>query len=108
MNRRARVLLNGTVAGTLEQTSSGYLFSYERDYLANPDAKPVSLTLPLRKEPFLSPRLFPFFVGLLAEGNLKDLQCRIYKIDPDDDFTRLIKTTRDDVIGAVTVEDIAQ
>ena len=35
MNRRARVLLNGSVAGTLEQTSSGYLFSYDRDYLAN-------------------------------------------------------------------------
>jgi HipA-like protein len=108
MNRRARVLLNGTMAGTLEQTGSSYLFSYERDYLAKPAAKPVSLTLPLRQEPFLSPRLFPFFVGLLAEGNLKDLQCRIHKIDPDDDFTRLIKTTRDDVIGAVTVEEIIQ
>jgi serine/threonine-protein kinase HipA len=50
--------------------------------------------------------LFPFFSGLLAEGNLKDLQCRLYRIDPNDDFTRLLKTTRYDVIGAVTVEEV--
>jgi serine/threonine-protein kinase HipA len=107
MNRAARVLLNGTLAGTLEQTNDGYRFGYAPGYLANPNAKPVSLTLPLRREPFLSPRLFPFFAGLLAEGNLKDLQCQLYKIDPDDDFTRLLKTSHDDVIGAVTVEEIA-
>lgn len=86
--------------------AGGYRFTYDPAYLTSPGAKAISLTLPLRKAPFESSHLFPFFVGLLAEGNLKEMQCRLYKIDPDDDFTRLLLTTRDDVIGAVTVEAI--
>ena len=107
MNRKARVLQNGRPAGILEQlTEGGYRFVYDPAYLADPAARAVSLTLPVRQEPFLSAELFPFFTGLLAEGNLKEMQCRLYKMDPNDDFTRLLKTTRDDVIGAVTVEEI--
>ena len=105
MNGPARVLHNGREAGILEQTSGGYRFSYASEYLADPKARAVSLTLPLRQEPYESAILFPFFTGLLAEGNLKEMQCRLYKIDSDDDFTRLLKTTRDDVIGAVTLEE---
>jgi len=109
MNRRAQVLQNGRLSGVLEQTPDGtYRFTYEPVYLANPVAKAVSLTLPMRQEPFESPQLFPFFSGLLAEGNLKEMQCRLYKIDPNDDFTRLLKTTRDDVIGAVTLEELSE
>ena len=105
MNRRARVLQDGRQAAVLEQTPDGYRLAYDPEYLADPTARAVSLTLPLRRKPYESEILFPFFTGLLAEGNLKDMQCRLYKIDPDDDFTRLLKTTRDDVIGAVTLEE---
>ena len=107
MNRQAHVFQNDSLAGLLEQLpSGGYRFTYTPAYLASPAAKAISLTLPLRREPFESPYLFPFFVGLLAEGNLKEMQCRLYQIDPDDDFTRLLRTTRTDVIGAVTVEEV--
>ena len=108
MNRRARVLHKGRQAAVLEQTPAGYRFAYDSEYLADPAARAVSLTLPLRREPYESAALFPFFTGLLAEGNLKEMQCRLYKIDPDDDFTRLLKTTRDDVIGAVTLEELPE
>lgn len=108
MNAHARVLHNGRQAAVLEQTSAGYRFSYAPEYLADSTARAVSLTLPLRQEPYESAILFPFFTGLLAEGNLKEMQCRLYKIDPDDDFTRLLKTTRDDVIGAVTLEEFQE
>lgn len=109
MSRQARVLQNGRMAGILKQLSEGgYRFVYDPVYLTAPSARAVSLTLPLRREPFASSELFPFFAGLLAEGNLKDMQCRLYKIDSDDDFTRLLKTTRDDVIGAVTVEELPE
>ncbi|MEY5027643.1 MAG: hypothetical protein RLZZ244_3171 [Verrucomicrobiota bacterium] len=107
MIRTGRVFYANTLAGHLERLDDGgYCFVYLPDYLARPDARPVSLTLPLRREAFRAPALFPFFSGLLAEGNLKDLQCRLHRIDPDDDFTRLLKTTRHDVIGAVTVEEV--
>jgi len=107
MSRVGKVFYGDTLAGHIERLDGGgYCFVYQPDYLARPDARPVSLTLPLRREEYNSPILFPFFSGLLAEGNLKNLQCRLHRIDPDDDFTRLLKTTRHDVIGAVTVEEV--
>lgn len=108
MTREGRVFCGNTLAGHVaRRDDGGYSFVYASDYLAHPDARPVSLTLPLRQDAYHSPVLFPFFSGLLAEGNLKDLQCRLHRIDPDDDFTRLLKTARHDVIGAVTVEEVA-
>jgi serine/threonine-protein kinase HipA len=108
MSRGGKVFYGGELAGHIERRDDGrYRFAYQPEYLARPDARPVSLTLPLRREEFVSPVLFPFFSGLLAEGSLKELQCRIHRIDPDDDFTRLLKTARHDVIGAVTVEEDA-
>lgn len=106
MSRAGNVFYSGELAGRIERRDDGrYTFAYRPEYLAQPGAHSVSLTLPLRGEPFESPVLFPFFSGLLAEGNLKELQCRLHRIDPDDDFTRLLKTARHDVIGAVTVEE---
>ena len=49
-------------------------------------------------------KLFPFFYGLLSEGINKDIQCRLYKIDENDDFTRLLLTAREDTIGSITVK----
>jgi serine/threonine-protein kinase HipA len=107
MSRVGKVFYGDIFAGQIERRDDGgYCFVYQTDYLARPDARPVSLTLPLRREEYHSPVLFPFFSGLLAEGNLKELQCHLHRIDPDDDFTRLLKTTRHDVIGAVTVEEV--
>jgi len=107
MSRVGRVFYGDMLAGHIQRRDDGgYCFVYQPDYLALPDARPVSLTLPLKREEYNSPVLFPFFSGLLAEGNLKDLQCRIHRIDLNDDFTRLLKTTRHDVIGAVTVEEV--
>jgi serine/threonine-protein kinase HipA len=105
--QRARVLQGGVPAGILEELPSGYRFTYDPDYLADAAAPPVSLTLPKRAAPHESPHLFAFFSGLLAEGFLKSLQCRILKIDEQDDFGRLVATAGGDVIGSVTVEPAA-
>ncbi|MEI6065588.1 MAG: HipA N-terminal domain-containing protein, partial [Pseudanabaena sp. ELA748] len=60
--------------------------------------------LPKRKESYSSQNLFPFFYGLLAEGRVKELQCKMLKIDENDHFGRLISTAGDDSIGTVTVK----
>ncbi|MCB1093351.1 MAG: HipA N-terminal domain-containing protein, partial [Verrucomicrobiae bacterium] len=73
-------------------------------YLARNDAVAVSLTLPLQGEPFDSPHLFAFFEGLLSEGSLRSIQSRKYRIDEEDSFGLLLRTTSSDVIGSVTVE----
>ena len=75
MGRSGRVYCSGSLAGRIERAPDGYRFVYDAGYLALADAKPVSLTLPRRVEPFLSKVLFPFFYGLLAEGILKETQC---------------------------------
>lgn len=101
------VYINGQLAGTLEKTDAGlYEFRYEDAYYANQGLPPVSLTLSKRQQFYQSPDLFPFFYGLLAEGVNKDIQCRLLRIDEEDDFTRLLKTAGDDTIGAVTVKEI--
>jgi len=41
---------------------------------------------------------------LLSEGINKEIQCRLYKVDENDDFTRLLLTTRHDSIGSITVK----
>jgi HipA-like protein len=61
------------------------------------------MTLPKRAEPYASKVLFPFFHGLLAEGILKETQCRKLKLDENDYFGRLIKTAHSDTIGTITV-----
>ena len=105
--RRGLVCMRGKQVGILEETGTGYRFTYDPGYLAKPDALPVSLTLPLRSEPFESPHLFAFFDGLLAEGTLREIQSRTFKIDTADSFGLLLKTAASDVIGSVTVEPLS-
>lgn len=105
--RRGEVRVNGIRAGVLEETDRGFRFCYEPDYVRRLDGPPVSLTLPKRVDkPYESPNLFSFFAGLLAEGAMMQLQCRMLKIDENDLFGRLLKTAQDDVIGPVTVHEI--
>lgn len=106
--RKGLVRVGGVAAGRLEETGTGYSFRYFPAYLVSQEATAVSLTLPLRSEPFESTFLFPFFDGLLAEGTLRELQSRLFKIDPDDGFGLLLKTAASDVIGCVTVEPLPE
>ncbi len=103
MNRSGKVFSGGHFAGRIEELSDGYRFAYDAEYLASPETHAISLTLPKRSEPFTSAVLFPFFFGLLAEGILKDTQCRKLKLDENDHFGRLLKTAHSDTIGDVTV-----
>jgi len=101
-----KVYRNKTMAGIISITDNGkYLFQYEQDYLNEPNSKSVSVNLPLQEEAFESEYLFPFFYNILSEGALKDLQCEKYKIDKDDDFSRLLKTTKENTIGSITIEE---
>jgi len=101
--RRVRVFRNAELAGILEETDEGYRFSYVAGYAGREGARPVSLTLPLRGEPYEAKTLFPFFDGLIPEGWLLDLGTRNWKLDPKDRFGLLLSFCRD-AVGAVGVE----
>lgn len=104
--RQAKVMVNETPAGILEENKEGFIFRYYNDYIANDDYHAISLTLPKQNEPYSSPILFPFFAGLLTEGTTMQIQCQMLKIDQNDLFGRLLKTAHDDVIGNVTIHEI--
>ncbi len=96
---------NNVLTGSIEKDSNGnYIFMYDDTYFANTNLPSISLTLPKTKQMYSSEKLFSFFAGLLSEGINKDIQCQLYKIDGQDDFTRLLLTTGEDTIGAITVK----
>lgn len=101
-NRRGRVHFDGELAGTLEETETGMVFRYDRAWLAREDAQPVSLTLPLRDEPYESRGPHPFFLGLLPEGWLFELSLTRLKLTRDDAFGLLLGLCRD-CVGAVSI-----
>lgn len=102
-------MLHGVKAGILRENNDGsYEFTYDTCYLDSPGNEPISLTMPLQPQPYISGYLFPFFANLLSEGDNRKLQAAILRIDPDDDFGILLATARFDTIGAVTVRPIKE
>ena len=52
----------------MNRTSSGALtLAYDRDYLAGADARAISISMPLREEPYPDRVVRPFFSGLLPD-----------------------------------------
>lgn len=104
--KKAEVYYNEMLVGYLSKTDNKYFFEYDKNYLSNQDNPPISLSLPKRENSYVSDKFFPFFYGLLSEGDNKELQCRLLNIDENDHFKRLIKTAELDTIGGITVREI--
>lgn len=103
MSRQGQVYVLDVPAGTIEETDEGeYVFQYSDEYLARPDAVGVSLTLPLRHEPYVADQLFAFFDGLIPEGWLLNLYAKNWKLNAGDRMALLLTACRD-CIGAVAV-----
>ena len=102
--RRGRVLVGNRLAGLIQQTDDGdFVFEYGSEYLKDPNAEPVSLTLPLRSEPYQSRSMLPFFDGLIPEGWLLEIATKNWKLDPRDRMSLLLATCKD-CIGNVSIE----
>ena len=102
MGRRGKVIVHGKLAGWISENENGYAFYYDDTYLSDSEAEPVSLTLPLQKEPFINKTMIPFFDGLIPEGWLLDIAHKTWKIDPRDRMGLLLACCKD-CIGAVSV-----
>ncbi len=105
--RRAEIRMFGKVAGHLTETEDAYTFAYTAEYVGAPDSLPISRLLPLRIEPYLDKRLFPFFDGLIPEGWLLEIAEKTWKLDPRDRMGLLLASCRD-CIGAVSVVPIEE
>ena len=93
--RQGRVFCNGIVAGIITEDEQGYTFVYDEAYLGLPDARPVSLTLPLRQEPYVNNVMFSFFDGLIPEGWMLNIAERNWKINRRDRMALLLTCCRD-------------
>ncbi len=105
--RKAIVKIDTRTAGWLTQDDNGYHFEYAKAYLAKPDAKPVSLTLPLQDAIYTSHVLFPFFDGLIPEGWLLNIVEKNWKLNPRDRMGLLLACCKD-CIGAVSIEEVKE
>ena len=67
--RSLNVLMNGVLIGKLEKLISGALvFEYEQAWLNTPDARPISLSLPLAGKKFDGDVVYDFFDNLLPDN----------------------------------------
>lgn len=113
MNRRGIVFAERSVAlprqsdrirvGTITETPDGMEFRYDPEWLSDESAHAISLTLPLRAEPYASRGLHPYFAGLLPEGWLFDISISTLKLAADDGFGLLLALCRD-CVGDVSIE----
>jgi serine/threonine-protein kinase HipA len=102
--RRAKVYVKGIEAGTLTEVekSKEYLFEYLDGY----NGLVVSRTMLIKEQSFRFNRFPPFFDGLLPEGIQLEGLLKIKKIDKNDYFSQLM-AVGEDMVGAVTVKEIA-
>ncbi len=104
---KAEIKYGDKTAGWLIQDEEGYHFMYDPEYLNGKDSKPVSLTLPLQDNEFISTTMFPFFDGLIPEGWLLDVAQKNWKLDPRDRMGLLMNCCKD-CIGAVSVHPVGK
>jgi serine/threonine-protein kinase HipA len=99
--RQCKVFVHNIEAGILQETDAKmYVFTYHEDYSGDP----ICLAMPVRREPYLSNYLFPYFFNMLSEGANREAQSMIHHIDIRDDFGIMLLTAQYDTIGAVTVK----
>jgi serine/threonine-protein kinase HipA len=102
MRRSGKVYYKNMFAGIVWQDDEGYGFAYDSEYVDSKNPV-VSLTLPLRKEPYLDSTMIPFFDGLIPEGWLLNITIKNWKLDNRDRMGLLLRACKD-CIGAISIE----
>lgn len=105
MSRSGKVYYEDQFCGIIEETETGYRFTYDLNYVENSKSKAISKILPLSKDAYTSNTMFPFFDGLIPEGWLLDIAEKHWKIN-ERDRMGLLLTCCNDCIGAVSVKPI--
>ncbi len=97
--RRADIFQSGVLAGYLqEEQAGGWVFEYVDDY----GEIPISLTLPVRREPYIFKAFPAVFDGVLPEGEQLEALLKKHKIDRNDCFKQLV-TVGQDLVGSLSV-----
>lgn len=96
------VYMHGVLAGILERRSQARLrFTYDEGWVAEA-RPPLSLSLPVRGEPYEHEECSPFFEGLLPEGDFLKAIARTLHISADNPF-QLLTELGGECAGAISV-----
>ncbi len=96
------VYLHDDRAGTLERLDGARLrFTYDPEWLSAA-GMPISLSLPLREEPYADAECRPFFAGLLPEGEFLKSIARTFHISAENPFT-VLREIGGECAGAVSL-----
>ncbi|MBR1758117.1 MAG: type II toxin-antitoxin system HipA family toxin [Lachnospiraceae bacterium] len=92
------VLVGSLKEGSAEQA----VFCYDDAYLSSPDAQAISVSLPLKPEPFSEEETRCFFEGLLPEGFTRRAVAERMHL-PEYDFLSLLYGLGKECLGAIRV-----
>ncbi len=101
--RKAIVYFHDEQAGIIEETGTGYKFSYDENFIKQ--NIPISVSMPTTQQIYESKELFSFFQGLIPEGWYLEIASKKLKIDEKDSFGILLATCLE-TIGAVSIKEI--
>lgn len=79
-----------------------FVFQYNAEWIGQPDAVPLSLSLPLRAEPYPDDLARPFFSNLLPEADIKRAIAQHLRISQNNDFA-MLNSIGGECAGAVSV-----
>ena len=80
----------------IRETDGGIAFRYQAAYLYQPNALPLSMSLPLAEEPFDDKSTRSFFGNLLQERDI-----------PLQDIMEREGIARDDIVGLATISNVS-
>lgn len=103
-SRPLAVSLDGIHVGDLTRSRRGatYAFAYAPEWLAAAAARALSVSLPLRLEPYAHEVCAPFFAGLLPEGRVREVTARRLGVSVQNDVA-LLAALGGDCAGAVSI-----
>lgn len=88
--KRLIVYLNSERIGALDEDDSGLLeFRYAPEWTGRSNARPLSRSLPLQREPFRGKHARPFFAGILPDEGPRQQIAAILGISERNDFAML-------------------
>ena len=103
VSEKLSVFLHNSLAGYLWLSDTNrYSFQYDPDYLEDPEAIPLSLSLPMRETSYTNDTARPFFSNLLPEGEVRSLIAKIKQISEHNDF-KLLEAIGGECAGAVSI-----
>jgi serine/threonine-protein kinase HipA len=103
MKKELRVFWVKDLVGILSQDVHGQLwFRYQAEWIRNADTAPLSISLPLREEPFTQRECRPFFSGLLPEDEIRRVTARVLGVSERNDFS-LLDRLGGDCAGAISL-----